>query len=722
MKWRLQLRGKITAIVLIVVLAVLAVIVGAITYLNREESMEQARDLALSHSRELASVVQLEFERALDVARSLAYFLEGLGASSNLDRGLVNEVLAQTLRRNPHFFGIWTCWEPNAFDGRDRDFAGMTGHDGTGRFIPYWHRDGEKIVLEPLAGYDVPGDGDYYLKAMERGRETILEPYGYAVGSRSMKMTTLTVPVEVQGKRVGAVGVDIALDSIQEMTAMMKLYETGFGRLLTHKGIVASQPNRDRIGEMAGETQGSEGDEVLRRIARGESWFEEAWSPVLKQTVYKGFAPVEVGDTGTPWNFSTVIPKKEVLAAANRTLFLSVVLAGTGLLAIIVAVWLIAGRIVRPVKKVAEMAARAQGGDLTITREEFAIRSADELGLMADALASMVRAQAETVSQIRQTAEAVSETSASLAALSQETNASMEEVRGSLDQASELSESNGASIEETTASVQEMAGSAQTMARVAAEGSAAGAKAGTTASTSVEKVQAVVRDLGAVEGKSRESVEVMSHLATAVKDIAGFVDVISSIADQTNLLALNAAIEAARAGDAGRGFAVVAEEVRKLAEESNRAASEVSGLIGELEKSTRDSIAVTEEAGTIMKETVSRADEAGRELQIALGEIGNVIESIDSAAATSQEQAASSEEMAAAMDQISGGTVRISELIRSIGNASEETSKAAEGVARQAQEMSLKGEELLSQIARFKVGREVTGGLAPLASGERRLS
>jgi methyl-accepting chemotaxis protein len=713
-KIRMKLQGKITALVLAVVLVIFVAIVGTISVLNRRASLREAQELALSRSRELASVMRLEFERALAVARSLSYVLEGLGASSNLDRGQVNEMLAQTLRRNPRFFGVWTCWEPNAFDGRDADFAGLGGHDKTGRFIPYWYRDGDRVALEPLAGYDVPGDGDYYLKAMERGTETILEPFLYEVGGRQVMMTTLTVPVEIRGKRVGAVGVDIALDVIHELTASMRLYETGFGRLLSHEGIVASHPDKSRIGDIAGETQGPGGDEALRRIAAGDSWFEEAWSVALGQMTYKAFAPVEIGETGTPWSFSAVIQEREVLAVANRTLYVSLALAGAGLLVIVIAVWLIAGRIVKPLRTVAELAGRAREGDLTMTRDDFAIRSADELGLMADALAAMVRSQADIVFQIGQTGEAISETSASLAALSEETNASMEEVRSSLDQASELSESNSASIEETSASVQEMAGGAQTMAKAAVEGSSAGERAGKRASASVDKVQSVVGDLHGVGAKAAESVEAMHHLAGSVKEIAGFVGVIGSIADQTNLLALNAAIEAARAGEAGRGFAVVAEEVRKLAEESNRAASEVSKLIGSLEGRAGQSIAITEEAGRVMKDVAARADEAGRDLAVALKEINRVIEAIGTVASTAEEQAASSEEMASAMDQITAGTTQIAELVRSIGNASEETSRAAEGVAQQAQEMSLRGQELLAQIARFRVTDRGPSGLTAL--------
>lgn len=90
----------------------------------------------------------------------------------------------------------------------------------------------------------------------------------------------------------------------------------------------------------------------------------------------------------------------------------------------------------------------------------------------------------------------------------------------------------------------------------------------------------------------------ISGLSDKADHINKFVSTITSISDQTNLLALNAAIEAARAGDAGRGFSVVADEVRSLANETNKSASEVADLVGNIIASTKDAVSSVEEIRT----------------------------------------------------------------------------------------------------------------------------
>ena len=379
--------------------------------------------------------------------------------------------------------------------------------------------------------------------------------------------------------------------------------------------------------------------------------------------------------------------------------------------------FLITRVITRPLVTAVELAERAGKGDLTISRKDFRYDSNDEIGTLADALAAMVTAQAESVRQIKATAGDLARRAESLAALSQETNASVEEIRGSVEEVASLSESNSAAIQQTNAGIEEVASGTQNAAKTAGDGASFGEGAGKMAREAVEQVDEVIGDIRKVGERSGESAEKIGHLASSVEEISRFVTVITSIADQTNLLALNAAIEAARAGDAGRGFAVVADEVRKLAEESAKAAQEVARLITTLQSNADASISATQEAGAIMKSTTAKAEGAQKRLQESLAAIARVVDSIHGLASVAEEQAASSEEMANSIDQVAKSTVRIAEMVDGVRGAVGETSKAADGVAGEAQKIFEGAGHMEALLSGFSVDRGGDGN--PLSAGEK---
>jgi hypothetical protein len=105
-------------------------------------------------------------------------------------------------------------------------------------------------------------------------------------------------------------------------------------------------------------------------------------------------------------------------------------------------------------------------------------------------------------------------------------------------------------------------------------------------STNITAVERIASNLQKMSEKTVETATSVDHLNERTSEIGGIVKLIKEIADQTNLLALNAAIEAARAGEQGRGFAVVADEVRKLAERTSTATSEIGQLVGAIQKET----------------------------------------------------------------------------------------------------------------------------------------
>jgi methyl-accepting chemotaxis protein len=394
---------------------------------------------------------------------------------------------------------------------------------------------------------------------------------------------------------------------------------------------------------------------------------------------------------------------KTTLSSLSTCVTLLVSASAAAILLGVVIAYLLSRSITKPLSTIVAMAQRAEGGDLTIVKQDFRYEGKDELGTLADALSEMIRSQEETLSQVVSVAESLSSGANNLSAISEETNASMEEVKASVDQVSSLSESNGAALEECNAGVEEMSAGADTVAQSATDSAAFLSQTTEVSHRAIQMVDNVIQGIHNVDASSKESESKIRQLVSSVENVSGFVSVITGIADQTNLLALNAAIEAARAGEVGRGFAVVAEEVRKLAEESAHAAQNVNNIIGELQNGARESIKATTEAGRALVETITQAEQAQAELDGAMKEINKANDSIQNIAAVAEEQAASSKEVASGIDSATKSTMEMVETISGIRRASEETAQAAQNVAEQSEAISGYAQSLMDALSRFKL-------------------
>jgi methyl-accepting chemotaxis protein len=194
-----------------------------------------------------------------------------------------------------------------------------------------------------------------------------------------------------------------------------------------------------------------------------------------------------------------------------------------------------------------------------------------------------------------------------------------------------------------------------------------------------------------VRDSSSQVNRTMGDLAAKSEQIGGIVATITGIASQTNLLALNAAIEAARAGEQGRGFAVVAEEVRKLAEESQEAATKISDLIAEIQNETQKAVTVVEDSVKRTEEGVGIVEQA-RAAFVAIGErVADISGRIDQLATSTAEIAAVAEQSSASAQQVSAST--------------QETSASTEEVASAAQQLVGTADDLETIVSAFKIAK-----------------
>jgi methyl-accepting chemotaxis protein len=342
---------------------------------------------------------------------------------------------------------------------------------------------------------------------------------------------------------------------------------------------------------------------------------------------------------------------------------------------------------------------------------------ADEIGDLARAINEIGAASVQSVRDYERsraalsgliagvgtTAESLGAASQQLAASSQEAGHAVGEIANAIGEVAAGAERQTRSVEGARAVSAEMALATRTGSDDARATAAAATAARAVAGEGVQAIGLVGVAIDGVRGSTAETTDAIRRLGEKSERIGGIVTTITAIAEQTNLLALNAAIEAARAGEQGRGFAVVAEEVRKLAEESQGAASTIAGLIAEVQAETAGVVGVVE-AGAARTERSTTTVAAARDAFERIGEgVEDVTTRVEAIAAAIAQVAAAGERLEADMADVASVAEQSSATSEQVSASTQETSATTQEIAASADQLARTAEELSRLVGRFTI-------------------
>ncbi len=287
--------------VFIILLASSSVVITTVT----QQQEELAYQESLQITRTYANRYNADMKANMAIAQSLASLMVQYEGN---DRAEVNAMLEQLLVDHPHLIGTYVGFEPDAFDGKDAQYANTAYHDASGRFVPYWNTIGGPISMEPLVDYET---SDYYQLPKTTKQDTVTEPYFY----QGALMVSYDAPIIRDGEFVGIGGVDVSLNYVDEAVSSVKAFDTGYLFMVSNSGVLLSHPTqKEWIGDKTlSDFNNSDILSAIEDIEAGLGGQLRTTDPVSGKDVIMFYEPIRTG------NFSIilVVPVDEMLAGVN---------------------------------------------------------------------------------------------------------------------------------------------------------------------------------------------------------------------------------------------------------------------------------------------------------------------------------------------------------------------------------------------------------------------
>ncbi|WP_276735138.1 HAMP domain-containing methyl-accepting chemotaxis protein [Bacillus sp. (in: firmicutes)] len=382
--------------------------------------------------------------------------------------------------------------------------------------------------------------------------------------------------------------------------------------------------------------------------------------------------------------------KDEIRSNGTMSQWFIIIVTGISVVLGIVLSLLLLKSIMVPLRSMNKQLEEIAHGEADLTKKVI-VKNKDEFGQLAQSFNSFTHSLTQIVKQISSSSEQVAASSEELSASAEESKTTSEHISGAMQMAADSNVKQSSMTEKSAESITELLDSISSVASNTGNIADLSFSMRDKAEIGSKSVNKMLDQMKFIDTSVDSAGNGLQALVESTAEISDISSLITNISEQTNLLALNAAIEAARAGEQGKGFAVVAEEVRKLADETNKSANHIQSVVTTIQNESIETVNNIK----LVQENVSSGIALSQETTGNFNEILNLVEQV-----TSQIQ-----EVAAATQQLTSGVEVIQHTVHALAAGTKETSANTEAVAKASQEQLNSMEEIsyaaesLSQLA-----------------------
>jgi methyl-accepting chemotaxis protein len=378
----MPLRFKMLLPLLVTVIIVNAVIIG----LSGVYMQNLALTGAYAEAENILNVESGSFAATLNsnyaLVNSLAVPLAEIKRDGTLPRGFLASWFEQQLAAAKNVFGLWTIWEPNAYDNMDDQIEQPDVFStDTGAISVYWIRNGDG-TLEAVGGGADQREEAYYAEPEKTGKTYFSSVYF----DEDVKkfMFSISAPILDGSSFLGVVGIDLTLDEVQNSFAAIHPFETGYAMLFSPDGIVLASPDKETVGKpLPADTP----EEIKDAVTRGMDQRLRGVSPYTREDVLTVYRHITIADNPSIWCISISVPTDKILGASRNALHIMLAVSIAGLFMVAGVILLVVSRVTRAVLYLASGAERVAGGDM---HADIRLNQDDELGRLSASFSSML--------------------------------------------------------------------------------------------------------------------------------------------------------------------------------------------------------------------------------------------------------------------------------------------------------------------------------------------